>query len=183
MNSPILDNHPQRMAWREYYKPYGFQFNRQMNSYVNGGFIGLTKEREEFLHTWVEIQELMGLKTGGLQSAAIARKKDDLCFMFKRNDQDALNVCLMNTNCAVSSIGKEGMDFNYGGYTMSHAVGKNKPWQKLYTKEAIFQKKATLAEKQYWKYTQNPIQLYSTRQFFVKKADLTTSQVLSKIFR
>jgi hypothetical protein len=185
VNSPILDNHPLRMAWRKYYEHYGFEFNRHIDSYVNGGFIGITKEKKEFLQTWLKIQELMALEIGGLQKATIAVKakiEPDPCFIFKRNDQDALNICLMNSNFTISIIGKEGMDFAYGGFTMSHAIGQNKPWQKVYLKEAILKNKINFADRQYWNYTQIVIYLYTRKYLFFKKIDLIISQIILKIF-
>ena len=37
----------------------------------------------------------------------------------------------------VSIMGSEGMDFRPGGWTMSHALGMEKPWQKKFIRAAF----------------------------------------------
>lgn len=199
INSPVPDNHPLRMAWRKFFEPYGFVFNRQTDIYVNGGFIGVTNTRESFLQNWSKIQEIMAPEVGGLQNANIGLQKANLAdltekkcpqfaevgrtFLFDKTDQDAMNISLMTTSCAVSLMGKEGMDIISGGFTMSHAVGSVKPWRKqMFLSSLRTGKRPSLADKGYWQNTQIPIKLYSAYELFWKKFDLLFATIVARIF-
>jgi hypothetical protein len=195
VNSPIPSNHPLRMGWRKFFKPYGFDFNPDINIYVNGGFIGLTQQRINFLYNWLKIQETMAPEVGGLQNASLGTKKVDLTqsknsrkfelertFMFAKTDQDAMNICLMTTSCDVSLMGKEGMDIIPGGFTMSHALGSVKPWRKqMFFSTLKDGKRPTLADKGYWQNAQDPIQLYSMYKFLLKKLDLLSASLIARL--
>lgn len=178
VNSPVLNSHPLRMAWRRFFEPHGFTFNESVDIYVNGGFIGLTQVAKRFLQTWSKIQELIEPKVGGLQNGWTK----DRTFMFCIPDQDALNISVMCSKYLISFMGKEAMDFIYGGYTMSHAIGVPKPWQKQVIPQVILKGKSpSLADRGYWKHTQTPIQLYSQQQLFWKKFDLLGGVAVSRL--
>jgi len=178
VNSPLTNSHPLLMAWRRFYEPYGFSFDSSTDIYVNGGFIGLTQETKEFLQTWHQIQEFMSPEIGGLANANVK----DRTFLFYKTDQDALNIALRTSKVPTSLMGKEGMDFIHGGFTMSHAIGGPKPWQKQIMRHVLFNGKAPrLADKKYWQHTQNPIQLYSKQQLFWKKLDLLCGAAMSRL--
>ncbi len=178
VNSPIPNNHPLNMAWQSFYEPYGFTFDSSINIYVNGGFIGLTQQRSEFLQNWQKIQELMSSAIGDLKNANFK----DRTFMFCKTDQDALNITLRASKLPTSLIGKEGMDFIYGGFTMSHAVGAPKPWQKQVISQVLLKGKSpSIADKLYWQHAQIPIQLYSQQQLFWKKLDLLGGTAMSRL--
>ncbi|BAY60607.1 hypothetical protein NIES22_06660 [Calothrix brevissima NIES-22] len=195
INSPIPHSHPLRMAWRRFYEPHGFNFNLNTDTYVNGGFIGLTKREQDFLDNWLKIQEIMAPKIRGLQNANPGLQKANQSrninstfeevgrhFLFDKTDQDALNIALISTSCPVSLIGKEGMDIIPGGFTMSHALGSIKPWRKQMFLSSLQGKRLTLADKQYWGYTQSPIKLYSNNDFFWKKLDLMCAKIIGRFF-
>ncbi|MFY7883751.1 MAG: hypothetical protein ACOVOV_02770 [Dolichospermum sp.] len=195
VNSPIPNNNPLRMGWRKFYEPRGFNFNVDINIYVNGGFIGVTKERADFLANWLKIQEIMAPEVGGFQNANPGLQKANLkqqqnstfievgrTFIFDKTDQDAMNISLMTTSSAVSLMGKEGMDIIPGGFTMSHAVGSIKPWRKqMFLSSLKNGKRPTLPDKGYWQHTQNPIKLYSAHKLFWKKLDLICATLTARI--
>jgi len=183
--SPILDTHPLRLAWQKYYKPHGYNLQNTTNIYVNGGFIGITRDKVSFLKDWEQIQELMTKEVGSLAYANASKDNDiarNRSFPFYKTDQDALNITVMNTEYSVSLIGKEGMDFKYGGFTMSHALGSPKPWKKPMALMALKGKPPNLADKEYWKYTQFPIKLYPKSILLAKKSDLVLGKSLGRIF-
>ncbi|MGB3494892.1 MAG: hypothetical protein WBA57_19335 [Elainellaceae cyanobacterium] len=177
VSSPILNNHPFRMAWRKMYAPYGFDLDSQTDTYVNGGFIGIKKEWIKFVITWFKIQGIMAPDIGGLQNP----KVPDRTSMLRTPDQEALNITLMHFKEPVSIIGKEGMDIAHCGFTMSHSLGSPKPWKKQLALMALKGKSPRLADKEYWKYTQSPIKLYSNYAFFAKKLDLIIGKILGRI--
>lgn len=177
VNSPLPKSHPLRMAWREFYKSYNFILDSDVETYVNGGFIGVEKINKGFLHDWMKIQELMAPEVGGLRNTDVK----DRTFLFNKTDQDALNIALMSTNLSSSLVGKEGMDFAQGGFTMSHAIGRGKPWKKKYWFDAIFRRKfPRLSDSEYWKYTQYPIKIYSCLELMIKYFDLNFAKLASR---
>lgn len=178
VNSPLYQNHPLRMAWRKFYEPHQIDLTSPIETYVNGGFIGVHRSQKSFLDLWCRIQEIMAAAIDGLQNANIK----DRTFMFCKTDQDALNIALMSKDFSASIIGKEGMDFEFGGFTMSHALGACKPWKSKVILDVIKQGKAPrLANKQYWKYVRSPIKLYSNLELFAKQLDLQIGKLIPRI--
>ena len=192
LTSPVHHTHPLRMGWRKFYEPLGLKFAFQTNVYVNGGFIGLTKDTLSFLKEWIEIQNFMSPAIGGLEKSNIGNQAERNLvlprieavgrnFMFSHTDQDALNIALMCCQHPVSLRGKEAMDIIPGGYTMSHAIAGIKPWRKkmlLFVIKNGF--RLRLTDKLYWKFTQTPIKLYSTFNFFIKKIDVLLASILGR---
>jgi hypothetical protein len=107
-----------RAAW--------FSFISSVDTYVNGGFVGLTRTNKQFLHEWKRIMDLMAPAIGGLQNTRIK----DRSFMFYNTEQDGMNIAWQCSKCPSSLMGKEAMDFIPGGITMSHAIGPIKPWKR-----------------------------------------------------
>ncbi len=178
VNSPLLKNHPLRMAWREFYESHSFYLSSDIERYVNGGFIGVKKTNKDFLRSWLKVQKVMAPAIGGLNNTNI----EDRTFLFNKTDQDALNIALMNTQLPTSLIGKEGMDFIFGGFTMSHAIGGGKPWVKRYWSDALLKRKSPrLSDNEYWKHTQYPIELYSRIALLGKRLDLGVGKLLSRV--
>jgi hypothetical protein len=170
--------HPFRMAWRKMYEPHGFNLNSSIDTYVNGGFIGVKKDEVSFLVTWSKIQNILATEIGGLEHP----KVHDRTSMLRTPDQEALNIALMHFKEPVSLIGKEGMDFIHSGFTMSHAIGSRKPWNKNMALSALLSGRSPrLADKEYWKHTQQPIQLYSKPHFLRKKIDLSIGSIIGRI--
>ena len=182
--SPIPNTHPLRMAWRKFYEPHGFTFDFSTDMYINGGFIGVTKDRNKFLKNWLKIQKLMTPEVGGLQNANLGNNsnfsvKEGRSFLFDKTDQDALNIALMSTPCPISLMGKEGMDIIPCGFTMSHAVNAIKPWRKRMALSALKGKRPTLVDKGYLQHSQAPIKLYYPHELFWKKLDLLCGKVIA----
>jgi hypothetical protein len=177
VSSPILQNHPFRMQWKNMCKPHGFTLDKVTDVYVNGGFVGVKKDLSDFLVIWSKLLDLIAPEIGGLQNPKIY----DITSMLRTPDQEALNMALMDFNGPSSIIAKEGMDFIYGGFTMSHAIGGPKPWKKAMALMALKGKPPRLQDKEYWKYTQYPIKLYSSQRYFFKKMDLLVGSIIGRI--
>ena len=64
INSPMPENHPTRVGWRRFFKPYGHELQYRSDSYANGGFVGMTWNYRRILPLWQEylghIAKLLG---------------------------------------------------------------------------------------------------------------------------
>jgi hypothetical protein len=178
MNSPISNTHPLRMAWKKYFIAHSLQLKSDHAIYVNGGFIGIKKSDLEVLLTWQKILEIISLEISGLEKMHVG----DRTSIFYVIDQDALNIALMLSQLMTSVIGKEGMDFISGGFTMSHAAGGKKPWAKIMSLEAIRGKKVRLVDDEYFKYSKGKIKLYSNFIHSSKKMDRLFAKIIGVIF-
>ena len=174
VNPSMPANHPIRHAWRQFYLPHGITFHREPDHYFNGGFLGLRREQMEFLRCWQQLQELMTPEIGGLQNVNLR----DRSYLFYKTDQDALNVAAMASECPISPLGQDGMDFQFGGggYVMSHAVGGQKPWNKHFIRSLLLRRTPpSRADRMFFRHLQNPIRLYTPvglayKQFFLLAA-------------
>lgn len=179
VNSPFYANHPVRRQWECLAASRGLKLQKPVDIYVNGGFVGVHRSEQEFLRIWKAAQEVVEEHVGGRERMNIS----DRTYVFQKTDQDALNMALMFSDCPTSILGKEGMDFIHGGYTMSHAVGSSKPWRKRMTLEALKGRPPSLADKAYRNNTQHPIQLYSPLQLFWKRMDLRCGAAIGRFIR
>ena len=88
----------------------------------------------------------------------------------------------MSSDFAFSMIGKERIDFIYGGFTMSHTIGAGQPWKKKVILDVIKNgKDPRLVDKQYWKYVQSPIKLYPYIKLFLKELYLIIETFITRI--
>ena len=124
------------MPWRQCLTQRQLAVQRETPFYVNGGFVGLSRVHRDFLYAWRRAMTLVGEEIGGLERSMfsfgrrIARASHLLSYPFNKTDQDALNIAVMTAPEPVSIMGSEGMDFRPGGWTVSHALGMEKPWRK-----------------------------------------------------
>ena len=156
INSPMPASHPVRLKWKRYYAQHGIDYRPKDDYYVNGGFVGLNRKHIGFAETWKVVQEKMKLYTGSSDRIGIA----DRWHLFHFMDQDALNVA-KDLSDNISVMNKYAMDFQWFGYVMSHAAGREKPWQVSFIPK-IFKEghKPTFTEKIYWENVSSPIRLY-----------------------
>jgi len=157
VNSPMPSSHPIRHVWRRFCEKIGVPLLRDLDCYVSGGFLGLRKDRTALLDTWKFLIDGLEEEIGDLKYLGYGGRP----FAFYNGDQDVLNMTLMSSHEPVSLIGREGMDFRPGGYTMSHAAGGVKPWRKRLLASALGGFPPTLADKEYWQNVAWPIRLYS----------------------
>jgi hypothetical protein len=182
MNSSMSPNHPTRHAWMKFYAPYGLTVRQRLDMYFNGGFIGLRREEQPFLHQWQHIQEWMAPEIGGLQNVNVGEGTR----LFHKTDQDALNIACMAGDCPISPFGQDGMDFQQGGggYIMSHAIGNPKPWRKPFVRTVILRGVApSRADRQYFNHVQYPIKLWSSTKLACRRIDLKLACALGRFAR
>lgn len=160
VNSPMHSTHPVRMQWRRFYEPHGFAVARELDLYVNGGFVGISRGDWEFIEVWKRLMDLMEPEVAGLASWG----PGDRSHIFNKTDQDALNAAAMFSRRPVSIVGKDGMDLIPGGFLMSHALGTSKPWRKNFIREALRGFPPTSADREFWRYALAPIPAFTPAQ-------------------
>jgi hypothetical protein len=178
VNSPMHSSHPIREKWRKYYGERRISLWRDLDPYVNGGFVGVSRANIEFLDTWAVAIRSMEERLGNLNQWNIG----DRTFEFQKTDQDALNIALMATHCPISIVGKEGMDFVPGGYIMSHAIGPTKPWNTCFTLEAIRGRRLSRAQREYLARVTGPIHPHTRVDLLLKRFDASVARVLGRFF-
>ena len=181
ISSNILSpNHPKRARWKQVIVSCGKQIQRELHHYYNGGFCGVSKRNKEFLETWEKIM-CIGIHEYGMDDNHFSKKIDQLS-MFPVADQDAFNIAAMCSTSPTSDFGPEGMDFQHGGWLMSHATGKPKPWATRYLRNALKGKKASLAQKNYWIYANGIIQTMPTSRVKRKKAAIRFGSLINRFY-
>lgn len=157
VSNDMPSTHPSRMEWRHIIKLINRIPRREIHSYINAGFCGISRRDIEFLQLW----------SGIIQVAIKQYKMDPETFIaydrtspFYAIDQDAFNITAMCCNCPISEMGPEAMDFVGAGWTMSHATGWPKPWRKKFILAALAGNPPSRQDKRYWQNIDYPINLY-----------------------
>lgn len=155
VNSPMPESHPTRAAWRKFGARHGLALSPRTASYVNAGFIGVSRPQLGFLRQWLEVLEL--LKREHNVGSILNWEGKDRTFPFFRPDQDALNMAIEASAEPVSIVGRDGMGFAGGGYIMYHSLGHPKPWGKRFVWEALQGWPPTSADKAFLAHSAGPI--------------------------
>jgi hypothetical protein len=178
VNASMPSNHPIRHAWKQFYLPHGIKFYREPDLYFNGGFVGLRRENIEFLKCWLRLQELMAPAVGGLQNIGVHGPTFEFC----KTDQDALNATAMASESPISPMGQDGMDFQPGGYVMSHAAGGIKPWKKVFLLSALKAIKPSIADKAFWNNSASPIQIFPDSVIRRRQAMIRLASLIGRFY-
>jgi len=172
-------NHPTRKQWEKIIIECEKLVTRSLNSYINCGFCGVSRQNIEFLELWDYY----------INKAITIYKQDESLFAtFDRTsafwsiDQDTFNMAAMSSNSPISEMGPEAMDFVSAGWTMSHAVGPQKPWSKNFVLSALKGLSPSMPEKQYWVYANNGIKTISNIRFNVKKLSISFASFISRFY-
>ncbi len=178
-NQKMPDNHPVRLYWISFLKSSGFKLSRPLSQYFNGGFLGVHKRYKNAIRNWKDIIEYLLS-----QNIDIAwGRSTDRTDYFEKQDQDALNIMAMITECPLSTVGPDGMDFAEGGFLMSHAVASPKPWQRKAISDAIRGVPPGKTYKQYLINAEGPIRLYDTLTFRRLQTDQRIASGVSRFVR
>lgn len=189
VNSPVTRNHPTRVAWRSYFGRHGLQLKFKDAIYVNGGFVGVEVQNRGFLETWKNVQEAMAHAIGGLERSAfttgsqLAEEEQGPFAPFGKTDQDALNASVEAWDGEFSLITQEGMGFRPGLSIMPHALGQPKPWNWSILKQSFGGKPPRLVDREYWKHSAGPIQVYTSGVLKRKKMALGAAALLSRFYK
>jgi hypothetical protein len=185
VNSPLPETHPRRGAWRRCLAARRKLVRRETPLYVNGGFIGLAREHLGFLHEWRDAMTLVGDEIGGLDRSMFSFAADlaSPAYPFSKTDQDALNIALMTASQPVSAMGAEAMDFRPGGWTLSHAIGPEKPWRKKFLRAALAGRAPTPADHAFWQHASAPLPAFSARAASRQRTRLSLAGLLGRFYR
>lgn len=181
ISNDMPPSHPLRMKWGDVILKADKQINRRLNSYINGGFCGVSTKNAKFLQDWIDITNA-GIKHFSLTGNQWKHDYDRQ-YIFFAQDQDALNITAMATENPVSEMGPEAMDFIHGGFTMSHAVGSPKPWAKKFLTSMVKGEPPSFADKSFWQHTQVPIKLYSVKKMRYKKTCMNIASFMGRFYR
>jgi hypothetical protein len=172
--------HPIRRQWEDVITKCNRKLTRNLTSYINGGFCGVHKLNEEFLHLWADVMNT-AIKHYDLNPAKFM--PSDRTHLFFATDQDALNIAAMCSRFPISEIGPEGMDLAYGGWTMSHAVGSPKPWKKKFILSALKGNPPSLTDRSYWLYVEGPVSCYSSVTIKLKRLSILIAAFIGRFYR
>jgi hypothetical protein len=188
VNSPLPESHPRRGAWRSALKRRTGVVRRETAVYFNGGFVCVTREHRGFLEAWREALVLVGEEIGGLDRSmfsfgATQADRQSAAYPFSKTDQDALNIAVMTTTTPLSAMGAEGMDFRPGGWTMSHALGPEKPWRKHFLRAAFAGRPPTPADREFWRHAAAPLALFTAFTVAGTQCMLRAATLLGRFYR
>jgi hypothetical protein len=187
VNSPLPINHPRRLGWRRYFSKYGHKLHFRSPEYINGGFIGVTRQNENFLILWKELQNAMADEIGSLDASKLARgaafHSKGFANCFDASDQDALNATIEATNLEISVIGNEAMGFKTGGAILPHALGSGKPWQVSSLIKAVRGFPPRQADKIFWLKIEGPIKCFGTLALILYRLELRIASVCGRFYR
>ncbi len=173
--------HPIRKGWEQLIKNSNREVTSNILSYINGGFCGLTKANIEFLKVWSEFIELAISDFGHHRSDFSGMARSNL---FYCADQDAINIAAMCSGTPISELGADGMDFVNGGWTMSHATGRPKPWNKKFISSFLSGNSPSKADHCYWMNVVYPLAPYkSKRNVIFKLYCLKIASFLGRFYR
>ena len=162
--------HPIRLEWEQIIVTSGKSVNRQIHSYINGGFCGIARKHIDFLYQW---KDIINIAIDQYGCDPLKFSSFDRTYPFWSIDQDALNVVAMCCECPISEMGPEAMDFIGAGWTMSHATGAPKPWKKNFTTTFLNGRLPSKTDKLFWQQCSHPIKVFSKsivsyKNFFIR---------------
>jgi len=188
VNSPLPESHPRRRAWMAALARRGQLVRRETPVYVNGGFLGLHRKHRGFLVAWRNAMTLVGEEIGGLEHSMFSFGAASIgnhlpSYPFNKTDQDALNIAVMTSAEPVSLMGSEGMDFRPGGWTMSHALGPEKPWRKHYVRAALGGRAPSAPDREFWRHATQPIPVFSPLTAKWRRCCLSIAGAIGRWYR
>jgi hypothetical protein len=172
-------NSPTRVSWQRILQNEGYEIRNQINSYINAGFLGLKVNYKELLNTIVNLTHIAKEKYSvDLINFNFTTRLDP----FFAKDQDILNMALMSCSFPLSEMGPEAMDFIHGGFTMSHAIGSPKPWNKNIFFEFVKGSIPTMADKSFFNYANGAIELFDKFTLKRKRYLIKLTSFLSRFY-
>jgi hypothetical protein len=179
VNHYLSRNHPVRLAWKKYAAERQLSIRQEVDKFYNGGFFGVCRRHREFLEAWKSLFDCRaadGIDLGQFQLSGF-----EYPYLFL--DQDLMNLALMMTPHPITAVGPEGMDFQPGGYVMSHSAGDTKSWRKRFLLEALKGRAPSRTDKEFIRYTQSPIRIYSGPQLATRRAGVMLGSAIGRFYR
>jgi hypothetical protein len=188
VNSPVWENNHRRVGWRAFFKPFGHELKFKEPVYVNGGFVGVSKNNKKILEIWRQMMENVAPRIGGLNKSPLpgeAMPDSELgpFTLFGKSDQDVLNAAIEAYEGKISFAGKEGMGFVSGAALIPHALGSMKPWVYQPLKEIVNGVTPRVVDKHYWKYANSPLQAHSDWQTKSMKFRIRIASLIARFYR
>lgn len=172
------ESHPHRRKWQNFAEGLGYSVLRRHRHYFNSGFVGLTADQQEFLVIWQRLQDSLAERSNFREQHRLNPLDP-----FNTSDQDAFNLTTMLTSFPLSILGPEGMDLTPGGFTMSHAVGSEKPWSKCFLLSTLRGRGPSVPDREFLRYADHPIRAIPQASLFVKRwIDLPLALAAKRIF-
>jgi len=180
VSNDMPPTHPVRMEWRKVIEKMNRTTKRELHAYINCGFCGVSKSNIEFLSVWSEVvaEAIANYQMDPGQFATFDRTST-----FWSIDQDAFNIAAMCCESPISEMGPEAMDFIHAGWTMSHATGSPKPWEKNFLLAALDGRPPSKAEKEYWSNTSGIINFYPPTHFRWKRLSILLASLVGRFYR
>jgi hypothetical protein len=172
--------HPSRMEWRKIISILNRTPRREIHSYINAGFCGVSRQNLPFLKLWTEIIEIAITEYEMDPAEFIGYDRTSAFYCI---DQDAFNIAAMCCDCPISEMGPEAMDFVGSGWTMSHATGWPKPWRKKFIWSALSGNPPSRQDKRYWNNIDFPINLYDTMTKKYTNVNIAIGSVIGRFYR
>ncbi|WP_264565366.1 hypothetical protein [Flavobacterium sp. N3904] len=175
-------NHPKRSIWKEVIDKMNMKVEREVHSYINSGFCGVKKSNIDFLATWSKVIHSF-VDSFGFSIKHFEFTNFQPWDIFFAGDQDAFNIAAMCSKAPLSEMGPEAMDFIHGGFTMSHAVGGPKPWNKSFILFALKGIPPSFPDKAYWKNVGLPIATCNKSTIKIKNLSIKIASVIGRFYR
>lgn len=171
-------SHPRRRAWERLGAKIGLHTRRDLNHYINSGFIGVHRDRIEVLRQWQQILE-------ALDGEGIDQTKFQTLPSYSpwfATDQDALNLVAMSTDQEVSIVGPDGMDFWPPGYYMAHCLGP-KPWRGGILRQSIRGFPPNAGGREWIRHLDGPIKPLSRAKVWKVRLETKIALAIGRFYR
>ncbi|WP_366182383.1 hypothetical protein [Flavobacterium ovatum] len=173
-------NHPIRGMWKGIIEDNNEKVCNDVTSYINAGFVGLRKKNIQFVEKYSKFVHLSKNKYNvDVINLNFTSRTDP----FSAKDQDALNIAAMCCSVPLSEMGPEAMDFIHGGFTMSHAIGRSKPWNKSFVLSALKGIPPSLPDKVFWQNVGEPIVTFEKRITKLKILSIKIASFIGRFYR
>jgi hypothetical protein len=180
VNHYLPRNHPIRLGWKKYAAATcGLTVRQEPDKFYNGGFIGLRRAHRDFLETWKKLFERRAAE--GIDLSKFILSGFEFPYLFL--DQDLMNLALMLIEHPISAVGPEGMGFKPGSYLMAHSAGDKKSWSKRFVWEALNGRAPSRTDKEFIRYTQSPIKIYSGPQLAARRLGVMVGAAIGRFYR
>ncbi|HWN94212.1 MAG TPA: hypothetical protein VNT99_04205, partial [Methylomirabilota bacterium] len=179
VNHYLPRNHPIRLGWKKYATACGLTIRQELDKFYNGGFFGVHRGHRDFLEQWKNLFECRAAAGIDLGKFELSSFESPYLVL----DQDLMNLALMLVDHPISAVGPEGMDFKPGGYVMSHSAGETKSWSKRFVWEALNGRAPSRTDKEFLRYTQAPIRIYSGPQLAARRVGVMVGSAIGRFYR
>jgi hypothetical protein len=180
VNFYLPPRHPLRIGWTHWLASQDIPvLNKQRERYYSGGFIGVPRERKDFLKLWETLIGKIGEVSGSLKKL----KQGSANSLFHSMDQDAMNIAFMSSDVTINAAGLEAMDFSTGGHMLSHAIGSRKPWKGGFIKQAFNGYPPSRPVRAFFDHIDQPIQVFSPAESKRLRRSLRIASVIGRFHR